>query len=181
MSIESLKRAILPTSKEFKHFWKNEGPFKYALTSSEFPPVLLEPEEWIFSNDIQALLKALMQFEKRKMKIVKALFKPGNKSILRPEALSSWKINHFPEEWNACICDIFVPEGHLTKAVFDTIGLPEANLEPKQVEAAFFQCLATQIEQFGYLLFKPQGTSKYAAIKTYLAEWEEDDQDAGLL
>ena len=181
MSTETLKRAILPTSKEFKSFWKDQGPFRYALTSSEFPPVLLEPEEWIFSDDLQALLKTLMQFEKRKMKMVKSPFNPENKSILRPDELSSWKISQFPEEWNACTCDSFIPEGHLTKAVFDTIKIPEAELEPGQVEAAFFQSLASQVEQLGYLLLKPEGTSKYASIRTYLKEWEEDDQDAGLL
>ena len=178
---EPVLREVLVNSEDFKRFWKEKGPYRYALTSKEFPFVLLEPEEWIFSNDMEALLKALMQFDKRKMKIVKSLFNPKNKSILRPETLSSWKINNFPEEWNVCVCDIFVPKGHLTRVVFDKIKIPEGDLEPGQVEEAFFQCLEIKIEQIGYLLFKPQGSSKYAAIKEYLAQWEEDDQDAGLL
>ena len=181
MSVESIERGILHNSKEFKTFWEEKGPFKYALTSSDFPPILLEPEEWIFSNDIEALLKALMQFDKQKMKIVKAPFNPENKSILRPEKLSPWKINNFPEEWNVCACDIFVPKGHLTRAVLEKIQVPEEDIDPGQVETAFFQCLETQIEQIGYLLFKPRGSSKYAAIKKYLAEWEKDDQEAGLV
>ena len=181
MILELIKREILPNSKEFKQFWQEKGPFKYALTSSEFPPVLLELEEWIFSDDIEELLKALMQFDKRKMKIVKAPFNPENKSILRPETLSSWKINNFPEEWNPCICDIFVPQGYLTRTVLDLIEIPEGKIEAILVEAVFFQCLETRIDQLGYMIFKPQGSSKYAAIKKYLAEWEEDEQDAGLL
>ncbi|WP_299980321.1 hypothetical protein [Desulfobacula sp.] len=181
MVVELIKREIFPNSKEFKTFWGEKGPYKYALTSKEFPPVLLEPEEWIFSDDIEALLKTLMQFDKRKMKIVKSPFNPANKSILRPEKLSPWKINNFPEEWNASVCDIFVPEGHLTGVVLDKIAKDENNIEIKQVEAAFFQCLETRIEQLGYLLFKPRGSSKYAAVKKYLAAWEEDEQDAGLL
>ncbi|MCK4767188.1 MAG: hypothetical protein KAJ25_03705 [Desulfobacula sp.] len=181
MVVELIKREILSNSKEFKTFWEEKGPYKYALTSKEFPPVLLKPEEWIFSNDIEALLKTLMQFNQRKMKIVKAPFNPENKSILRPEKLSPWKINNFPEEWDAAVCDIFVPKGHLTRAVLDKIEKDENNIEIKQVEAAFFQCLETRIEQLGYLFFKPGGSSKYAAIKTYLAEWEDDEQDAGLL
>jgi len=78
MSGESILRKSLTTAKDFKEFWKEKGPFKYALTSQDFPPVLLEPEEWIFSNDIKGLLKTLMQFDKQKMKIVKAPFNPGN-------------------------------------------------------------------------------------------------------
>ncbi len=181
MAIELIKREILPSSKQFRQFWKEKGPFKYALTSSQFPPVMLEPEEWIFSDDIQAILKELMQFDKRKMKIVKAPFNPDNKSILRPEILSSWKINNFPEEWDACICDIFIPQGHLTRTVVEKINIPEEMIEPKLVEVIFFHCLEDNIDQLGYQLLKPRGSSKYAAIKTYLSEWEEDEQDAGLL
>ena len=181
MAMELAKREILPHSNQFKQFWKEKGPFKYALTSSQFPPVLLEPEEWIFSDDIQVILKELMQFDKLKMKVVKAQFNPGNKSIFRPDTLSSWKINNFPEEWNSCICDIFVPQGYLTRTVLDLIEIPEGKIEPILVETAFFQCLETRIDQLGYMIFKPQGSSKYAAIKKYLAEWEEDEQDAGLL
>jgi len=181
MAMELAKREILPHSNQFKQFWKEKGPFKYALTSSQFPPVLLEPEEWIFSDDIQVILKELMQFDKLKMKVVKAPFNPGNKSIFRPDTLSSWKINNFPEEWDAFICDIFFPGGHLTRAVLDRIKMPEGKIEAKMVETAFFQCLENSLDQFGYQLLKPRGASKYAAITTYLLEWEEDEQDAGLL
>ena len=181
MAIELIKRKILPNSKQFRQFWKEKGPFKYALTSSQFPPVMLEPEEWIFSDDIKAILKELMQFDKRKMGIVKAPFNPDNKSILRPEILSSWKINNFPEEWDACICDLFIPQGHLTRAVVERIKMPEEKIEPKLVEVNFLYCLEDNIDQLGYQLLKPRGSSKYAAIKTYLSEWEEDEQDAGLL
>jgi len=181
MTVKSIKREILYNSEDFKKFWDKKGPYRYALTSREFPPVLLEPEEWIFSNDMQALLKALMQFDKRKMKIVKAPFNPENKNILRPEMLSSWKINNFPEEWNSCVCDIFVPEGHLTRVVFEGIKISKRDIDPEQVETAFLKCLETRIEQIGYLLLKPRGSSKYAAIKNYLFEWEKDEQDAGLL
>ena len=55
-------RQVLPNVKDFKTFWKKQGPFRYALTSNEYPPVLLEPEEWILGQDKQAVLKELMQF-----------------------------------------------------------------------------------------------------------------------
>ena len=181
MAPELIKRELLPAAKQFKQFWKENGPFKYALTSSQFPPVLLEPEEWIFSDDIKDLLKALMQFDQRKMKVVKAPFNPGNKKILRPGALSSWKINNFPEEWDAYYCDIFFPEGHLSRVVLEKIDIPEKEIKSGQVETTFFQCLENRIDQIGYHLLKPAGTSKYASIKTYLCEWEEDEKEAGLL
>lgn len=180
MDSKGIKREILPRSRGFKRFWKETGPFKYALTSLDFPPILLEPEEWIFSNDITALLKELMQFDRQKMKMVKAPFNSENKRILRPEALSAWKIDHFPEEWSACRSDIFVPQGHLTRNVLERIKSPARALEPAQVETAFFQCLEDQIDQLGYLLLKPREGSKYAAINAYLSEWEEDEQEAGL-
>ncbi len=180
MDEKQIKRKILASSKDFKKFWKDDGPFEYALSSKEFPPVLLEEEEWIFSSDITVLLKELMQFEKRKMKIVKSPFNPAKKGILRPEMLSSWKINKFPEEWNAYTCDIFIPEGHLTRLVFENNEIPEDKLDPYQVEELFFHCLENQMDQLGYHFFKPEGKTKYAAIKSYLSEWEKDDKDAGI-
>ena len=190
---ELIERQILLNAKEFKRFWKERGPFKYALSSNEFPPILLEPEEWIFGNDIHLLLKELMQFDQKKMAFVQAPFNPKNKGILRPEGLSHWKINHFPEQWNRAVCDLFVPEGHLTCLVMDRASESE-NIDPspqcldgvsekQAVEKAFFQLLEQGLETMGYLLLKSHGKSTeagHAAIDTYLSEWEEDDRDAGL-
>lgn len=190
---ELIERQILPHAKDFKRFWKERGPFKYALSSNEFPPILLEPEEWLFGNDIHLLLKELMQFDQKKMAFVQAPFNPNNKRILRPEGLSPWKINHFPEEWSRTVCDLFVPEGHLTCLVMDrACELEKADpstlclggvFEKKTVEKAFFELLEQGLETMGYLLLKPQGKStdaSHAAIDTYLSEWEEDDREAGL-
>jgi len=65
--------------------------------------------------------------------------------------------------------------------VLERIKISEEPIDVKQVEEAFFKCLEAKIELLGYLLLKPRGSSKYAAIKKYLSEWEEDDQEAGLL
>jgi hypothetical protein len=185
MNEEQVERVTLPNTKEFKHFWKEKGPYQYALTSMEFPPVLLEPEEWLFSNDVKALLKELMQFDRQKMKIVKSPFNPGNKSILRPSELSEWKINNFPEEWNRCECELFVPEGHLTRVVLDEARKEAENrdkqIDKEQVEDAFFNGLEKRIEGLGYILLKPAGSSKHAVVKDYLDEWEKDEQEAGFL
>ncbi len=181
MDKESVKKKVLINSKEFVQFWEDMGPFRYAFTSEDYPPLLLEPDEWIFSNDIKILLKTLMQYDKKKMKVVKAPFNPSNKKILRPEELSAWKINSFPEEWNSVDCEIFTPEGHLTKPVIEAIDKDSDSIDAQDVEDAFFECLETQIEKMGYTLLRPQGQFKYAATKKYLEEWEEDDIDAGLI
>ncbi len=181
MADESTKREILPGSKLFRQFWNEKGPFAYALTSNQFPPVMLEPEEWIFSNDIKVILKELMQFDKRKMKIIKAPFNQNNKKILRPEILSPWKINNFPEEWDGFTCDMFIPQGYLTRKVIGKVEMAPEKIEAELVEAVFFSCLEENIDQLGYQLLKPKGSSKYAAIEKYLQEWEKDEQDAGLL
>ena len=182
MTVEkSIKREILLNSKDFKAFWKKKGPFKYELTSMDFPPILLEPEEWIFSNQIEILLRELMQFDKRKMKIVQAAFNPNNKNILRPDKLIAWKINNFPEEWNALECDIFVPEGHLTLEVMNQVISNKEKADVNTIESAFFQCLENLIEQIGYLLLKPERGSKQAGIQNYLSDWEKDDKEAGVL
>ncbi|MCG8641604.1 MAG: hypothetical protein MI862_17875 [Desulfobacterales bacterium] len=180
MTTPGIRREILVTSREFKQFWKENGPFAYALTSNEFPPVLLAPDEWIFSNTRVAVLKELIRFDQRKMRAVRAPFNPENRSILRPDRLSSWKILHFPEEWAGFDCDLFVPQGHLTLDVFDGHGEDEAHMDAAAVENAFFNCLANRMDQLGYLLLAPAGQSKYASIQSYLSEWEADDREAGL-
>jgi len=192
---EPCVRQILPHVKDFVKFWKETGPFRYALTSNAFPPVLLEAEEWIFGNDIERLLKELMQFDQKKMAFVESPFNPKNKTILRPDDLSPWKITHFPEQWNTVVCDIFVPEGHLTCLVMDKAreleirnlekpGSPVGSLKElagkQNIEKAFFNLLEEHLERLGYLLLTPLGNSKYASTKDYLLEWEEDDREAGL-
>ena len=155
------------------------------MTSSQYPPVLLEPEEWIFGQDATAVLKELMQFDTQKMSVVKAPFNPAKTAILRPRDLTPWKINHFPEEWDAVSCELFVPQGHLTRTVTDTLDDLGKGADPKDVEAAFFRLLVGHMENLGYVFFKPSGKSegkpKSAFIEDYLKEWEEDEQDAGLL
>ncbi len=187
---EPCVRQILPNVKDFIKFWKEMGPFRYALTSNEFPPMLLEPEEWIFGNDIHLLLKELMQFDQKKMTFVQSPFNPKNKKILRPEGMSPWKITHFPEQWNRVVCDLFVPEGHLTCLVMGTVTLEKSDgsmdrlneLPGKQtIEKAFFNLLEKHLEKMGYLLLTPLGNSKYASTKDYLLEWETDEREAGLL
>lgn len=178
MKKTNVEKPILVTTAEFKTFWKEKGPFAYALTSNEFPPILLEPEQWLFSNDLTALIKALIQFDARKMKFVKAGFNPKNKSILRPESLSEWKISNFPEELNTARSEYFIPEGHITCAV---LSLLEENADAAAVEGAFFKCFASEIADMGYLLFSPaEGKKRAAGLNAYLNEWEEDEKEAGL-
>ena len=167
-------RQSLPTVAEFKVFWKKQGPFKYALTSREFPPILLEPEEWLFSDEIISLLKGVMKWDERKMKVVAAPFNRKKQNILKPESLSPWKINNFPGEWESTVCEAFTPVGHLTQAV-----VPEAaNMDAETAEAAFFKCLEREINQMGYVLLGPEpslGDPSAAFVDEYVKEWELDD------
>lgn len=180
MGKEGVVRKVLGRSGEFKAFWRQSDPYRFALTSREYPPVLLQEEEWLFSNEIKVLLKELMQYDQRKMKVVKAPFNPANKGVLRPDELSEWKIVNFPEEWSSAVCDLFVPQGHLTRAVLGEIPdtVPEA--DAATVEDVFFTCLEREIEQLGYVFFTPRKGAKRAAVQSYLKEWETDEAEAGL-
>ena len=186
----SCVRQILPHVKDFKKFWKEKGPFRYALTSNEFPPILLEPEEWLFGNEIMGVLKELMQFGPKKMAFVRAAFNLDNTNYLRPQGLIPWKINHFPEQWNGFPSEIFVPEGHLTSLVLDEaraireLEMSQNLKEPDEksaLEKGFFSLLEKDLENMGYVLLKPQGNAKFASIKDYLSEWERDEEEAGLI
>ncbi|MBI9088776.1 MAG: hypothetical protein JEZ12_06140 [Desulfobacterium sp.] len=170
---KTAQRIILLESQDFKKFWQAKGPFKYALTSREFPPVLLEPEEWIFSDDMNALLKELMQWDKRKMKFVQAPFNRKKKNILKPESLSPWRIANFPEEWEVAECSSFTPVGYLTEAVTEAC----TSEEKAEVEAAFFEHLARDIETIGYVLLSPEPilSPATAYVGEYLKEWMTDE------
>ena len=173
-------RKILPGVVDFKEFWKDEGPFEYALTSQAFPPILMEEEEWIFGRDRRSVIKALMGFKERKMAFVKAPFNPENTACLRPENLIPWKISHFPEEWNPILCSAYVPEGYLTREVGER--LPEGETATAAlVENAFFEVLEENLEAMGYVLLAPRGKSRHAVVARYVEEWEEDEKEAGLL
>lgn len=165
---------ILPTTKDFKAFWKASGPFRYALTSNEFPPVLLEPEEWLFSNSLAAVLKALMKWEQRQMSLVPAPFNARSTAVLKPRELSPWKIANFPEEWETAACSVFTPKGYLTEAVV----LSSASPDVSDVETAFFECLASELDAIGYVLLKPEhlvSPDDTAYVDGYLQEWTRDE------
>ncbi len=167
--------------KDFKRFWKIQGPFRYALTSKEYPPVLLEPEEWIFGQEKQAVLKELMQFSRMKMSVAPAPFNPDNKKILHPENICAWKIVHFPEAWNAVRCDGFLPQGQLTRAVEEECIALGVDQDKSGIEQAFFSLLERQLDCMGYVWLTPRGNAKAAFIHKYLAEWLQDEEEAGLL
>ncbi|MDT8379734.1 MAG: hypothetical protein RQ739_12675 [Desulfotignum sp.] len=175
-------RQILPHSADFKRFWKDRGPFEFALTSAEYPPVLLAPEEWIFGHTARDVIEELMGVSPGKTRIARSDFNPENSRILRPDNLIPWKIQPFPKEWNHMPCDFFTPEGHLTRVVADRMNdTPFPGDEVKQVAAAVFNLLENHLTTMGYVLLKPLGNARFAAIHDYLAEWEADEADAGLL
>lgn len=173
-----VKRAELQTVAAFKTYWKQNGPFRYALTSREYPPVLLAPEEWLFSSSAVSLLKALMQWDERKMRMVPAPFNPRKQNMFRPETLAPWKIHHFPEEWSNAPGRLFTPMGHLTRKVWEDSG---QDTDATAVETAFFEALVGEINTMGYVLLSPdpvQGSPDSAFLDTYLDEWAADE-DSG--
>ncbi|MBF0260200.1 MAG: hypothetical protein HQK62_15480, partial [Desulfamplus sp.] len=79
----------------------------------------------IFSDNIIWLLKDLMQWDARKMALVKAPFNKNKRNVLKPEILSPWKIEHFPLEWESSVCNTFTPVGYLTEHVISEHVLAE--------------------------------------------------------
>ncbi len=186
-------RKILVHVTDFNKFWKQEGPFEFALTSSGFPPLLLEPEEWLFANDKIALIKGLMQFSQRKMafwprKLQKESQSRTNPSVsFTPEDMIPWRIAPFPEEWNSLECPAFLPQGYLTRDVLKQARIlcQETNCVESQIlkdisliERAFFEIVAAHLPQMGYEFLSHDKESGAASLGKYLREWEEDELDA---
>lgn len=170
---KNLQRKILSESKDFKGFWQKQGPFRYALTSREFPCILLEVDEWIFSDDLKSLLKELMQWDQRKMKLLAAPFNRKKTNILKPETLTPWRILNFPTEWEMAVCSSFTPVGYLTEQV----TMASRSHEPSDIEDAFFDLLAKEINTIGYVLLSPEHilSPDAAYVDDYLNEWMEDE------
>ncbi len=186
-------RKVLVHITDFNKFWKQEGPFAFALTSAGFPPVLLEPEEWIFANDKILLIKELLQFSQRKMAFVPGKAKKDGASQAKPsgsftpEDMIPWRIAPFPEEWNSLECQAFLPQGYLTKAVLEQARIfcqepdcPESQIlkDAPLIEKAFFELVAGNLSQMGYEFLSHDRESGAASLGKYLREWEEDELDA---
>ena len=179
MENKRVVRRVLPHVHDFKTVWKKEGPFPYALTSSVFPFVLLEEEEWIFSDDFVLLLKELMQWDRRKMKMIKAPVAQRTNEEIRFDRLSPWRIKNFPEEWADRVCDFFTPSGQIAQKV-----IPENGEDtPEKIETCFFDYLKKRVHDIGYILLEPApGIDPDAAyVQDYVKEWEDDEKDAGLI
>lgn len=173
----SVQRKILSQSLEFKKFWQKKGPFRYALTSREFPPILLDVDEWIFSDDLKSLLKELMQWEQRKMKLVPAPFNRKKTNVLKPEELTPWRILNFPEEWEGAVCSAFTPVGYLTEEVTLAVDSNNYKIEGEDVEQAYFDLLSIEVNFIGYVLLGPEPllSPDSAYVDDYLREWVEDE------
>lgn len=58
--------ASLRTPDEVRVFLRKEGPFQYALEgSTDSKDAFLRPNEWLFGDDLIALLKMFLQWDKR--------------------------------------------------------------------------------------------------------------------
>lgn len=169
-----VQRKILSESRDFKLFWQKQGPFRYALTSREYPSILLAVDEWIFSDDLKLLLKDLMEWDERKMKLVPAPFNPRKKNVLKPLELTPWKILNFPSEWEMAVCSVFTPIGYLT----DPVTQASKSNEAADIEQAFFDLLGGQITTIGYELLGPEPllSPDVAYVDEYLKEWEADEE-----
>ena len=168
---KSVQRIILLESHDFKKFWQTKGPFKYALTSREYPPVLLGEEEWLFSNDLTALLKELMEWDKRKMRILNAPIGKKDAEKFDLGEMSRWRIEDFPGEWTGWESESFNISGYLPLSVTARANAESAGA----MEAAFFKSLGETVETIGYLLLKPLTEGETAYLDAYLKEWREDE------
>ena len=182
MSNASVVQHIITDSKTFRRFFKDKGPFDFALTCQGYPPILLDDEQWLFGEDPAALIRALIGFDRRKMTLKKTEYNKAKKKVLRPDALSPWQITPFVEEWENLDCDLFLPGGHLTLAFFNRAGLDPDSAGPDDVLAAFFTCLERELPRLGYLLLSNNPKDSWVTdLAGYLKEWEEDEADAGLV
>lgn len=163
-----LKKEIIETVVEFKAFWENYGPFRYALASNKFPEYILEDEQWFFSNDSAEIFKALFDWQKNKMKVVQAPFKKG----AYPDNIVPYKIANFPESLADYSCSSFNYNGYLTKAVLEK----SSSEEVKDVEVALFKDLEETVGDLGYDFLKPSHGSSHAYIDEYVIEWSKDEE-----
>ncbi|MCP3926789.1 MAG: hypothetical protein GY714_29870 [Desulfobacterales bacterium] len=164
----TIKKEIIQTVAEFKKFWENYGPYKFALTSNKFPEEFLEDEQWIFANESSDIFKTLFDWDKNKMKIVKSPFKKG----AYPENIAPYKIANFPDELIDYNCSSFNYNGYVTKNVLEK----SKSDDPKDVEEGLFKELEETISDLGYDLLKPSHGSKDAYVQEFIKEWLEDEE-----
>lgn len=163
-------RRTLPTVRAFKKFWQHEGPFKYALCSLAFPDPLLEPEEWLFGDNYQDLLKNLLQWDQRGMRLAPCSHATGDSSNS-----GGWHIRHLPAALRQWPCKAYTAEGCVSAHVVQAA----VEATPAAIEKVFLRALRDALEQIGYQLLKPEMGLPHAYIETFLKEWQEDEAEDG--
>lgn len=91
MNDTRVERKILRTAEELIEYAMLHGDPRYAIceiADDEHPHQFLLEDEWMLSNDIDALMTALLQWEKRQCRLV---YTPPGEHTESP-ARGSWKI-----------------------------------------------------------------------------------------
>lgn len=139
------------TLSALRTFWDECGPFRYVLEGTD-DDELLPAGEWLFSDDLMSLLKALLQWQTRDVRVSHVFETAGEGSRAR----GYWVARNLPE-----------PLVHLP--AMD--GLLGKEASPAEAEAVYLCCLAHEIGVHGYLLFS-QGQGPDLDFGIYLRYWE---------
>jgi hypothetical protein len=88
-------RCILTTPAAFLAFWKERGPFSYVLEQGAEGDTYMQADEWMFSNDLYALMKAYLGWDERHIRMARD--KPPEED--KAAGVSpSWIAENFPED-----------------------------------------------------------------------------------
>ncbi len=144
-------RRRFSTLAALRTFWEECGPFQYVLEGTD-DDELLSAGEWLFADDLNALLKALLQWQARGVRMCYVFDAEGEGQRAR----GYWMARHLPE-----------PLVHLP--AMD--GLLGKDASPCEAELAYLRCLVSEIGAHGYLLFS-QGRGPDLDFGIYLQYWE---------
>lgn len=132
-------------------FWEECGPYQYVLEGTD-DDELLPRGEWLFSDDLTALIKALLQWQVRDVRMCH-VFEPAGEGS---RAKGYWVARHLPEQ----LMHLAAMDGMLGKGA-----------SPAEAEAAYLRCFVSEIGAHGYLLFT-QGQGPDLDFGIYLQYWE---------
>jgi hypothetical protein len=161
-------RRVLKTYDAFEAFCHEHGGFRYSLSGlydrNVYPDILLDDDEWLFSDDLIALTKELLQWDQRGVYVVWEEPSEDDYAIGGPDITGSWGAENFPEDAEEFGCYVM---GQLFKE-----GRIAPSSSPDEVAQIFLRACAADLDNFDGVLFL-DFEDKHTL--QYLDDWRKED------
>jgi len=156
LQVTKVFRAVLPCGKQFEEYVNEIGRPRFAISCAGDDPgeSRTQPGEWLFSNDIECLMRVFLGWDERGMRM-----EFGMPAMHESERSASWYVVGLPEHFNRAAANL---NSDLLGAMCKAMGADGAR-------RAFLEGVFNDALAYDFVSLR---ASRY---DSFIEEWKADD------